>query len=68
MDKLRSTLKQFVRDWSEQVGYLFHVKLKLMLTDRQLLGKARTGPMLQAHDRRPSRALFRCSARREVCG
>lgn len=50
MDKLRSTLKQFVRDWSEEVLDIC-VLLSKDLFNRLLAGHYRTRSVLQAHER-----------------
>jgi hypothetical protein len=65
MDKLRSTLKQFVRDWSAEVGgvLISGVRVDALLN---LPGARREGGMLQANERCPSAPLFRRSRPREV--
>ncbi|KAF7335718.1 N2227-domain-containing protein [Mycena venus] len=60
MDKLRSTLKQFVRDWSVEVrAPLISVILVDVLLN--LPGARRKRGMLQANERCTPAPLFRCS-------
>jgi carnosine N-methyltransferase len=51
MDKVSSTLKQFVRDWSKEVG-LWSCYNFIRITDRRLQGKAERdacySPMIEA--------------------
>src|SRR5882757_6550383 len=56
MDKLRSTIKQFVRDWSEEVSNLILFPPP-PVTDRAT-GTARTRCLLPAHERRSYRAFL----------
>jgi carnosine N-methyltransferase len=55
MDKLRSTIKQFVRDWSEEVQTLLSFALSVADT---ALGTERARCLLPAHERRTSRAFL----------
>ena len=60
MDKLRSTLKQFVRDWSEEVYIPFSIAQGLHpINGLRYSGETRTRFMLQANEGRAARA-FRC--------
>ncbi len=57
MDKLRSTLKQFVRDWSEEVRFAAR-SAALLLIIIGITGQGRTGGVLWPHERRAA-APFR---------
>jgi hypothetical protein len=64
MDKLRSTIKQFVRDWSEEVSKLFPYTLS-EVTDTAP-GSQRTWGLLPTHERRSLGALLWYSSRRKA--
>lgn len=57
MDKLRSTLKQFVRDWSEEVNRQFY-PFSVYVTCTCITGKRGTGSVLYANERGASCAFL----------
>lgn len=65
MDKLRSTLKQFVRDWSEEVR---NILCSLQKVANGNTGEGRERLLLWTPEGRASAAFLQCAGGRTVCG
>lgn len=69
MDKLRSTIKQFVRDWSAEVQYTY-MPSQFPPTDQleySRVGERRAGAGLCTNERGLIEPFLRYTSSREVC-